>query len=83
MDFIDYFFWFVAFFAVAYGVLLLVLPKKALIPTIKKQLNKKGNNDPSDEEVAKKLKTFRLMGLVCIVASAVLFYIQFTGGIFV
>jgi len=82
MGFLDYFFWFVAIFAAVYGIFLLVAPKKTLIAAVKKQLAKKGNNDPTDEEVAKKLKMFRICGVVCIVASGILFALLLTGGIF-
>jgi len=81
MDFLDYILWFVAIFAAIYGVLLLVLPRKTLIPTIKKQLEKKGNSDPTSTDVDKKLKSFRAMGLVCLIASAAVIYINLTGGI--
>jgi len=82
MEFIDYFFWFVAVFAALYGIFLLVAKKKTLLPGIKKQLAKKGNSDPTDEDLAKKLKIFRICGVVCILASGVLFALLFTGGIF-
>jgi len=82
MDMIDYLLWFVAIFAVVYGALLLVLPRKTLIPIIKKQLQNKGNSNPASEDVDKKLRMFRVMGIVCLVAGAVLFYINLTGGIF-
>ena len=82
MGFIDYFLWFFAIFAAIYGVLLLVLPKNKLVPVIKKQLQNKGNSAPTDEDVNKRLKMFRIMGIICIVASAVLIYINLTGGIF-
>ena len=70
MDILDYLLWFVAIFAVAYGVLLLILPRKTLTPTIKKQLQSKGNSNPSSEDIGKKLRFFRLMGLVCLAAGA-------------
>ena len=82
MEFLDYFFWFVAIFAAVYGIFLLAAPKKTLISAIKKQLAKKGNNEPTDEDVAKKLKLFRICGVVCILASGVLFALLLTGGIF-
>jgi len=82
MEFLDTFFWFFAIFALVYGALLLILPRTMLIPTIKKQLVKKGNSAPSEEEVDKKLKQFRIYGVVCIVAAGVLFALLLTGGIF-
>ena len=80
---LDFLFWFIAIFAAIYGVWLLVAPKNALMPVFKKQLEKKGVANPTDEDLAKKLKQFRIYGIVCLVASAVLFYIQLTGGVFV
>ncbi|MCL2367928.1 MAG: hypothetical protein FWC72_02935 [Oscillospiraceae bacterium] len=82
MDFLDYFLWFFAIFAVIYGILLLVVPKNTYVPIIKKQLVKKGNSNPTEEDVDKKLRSFRMYGIVCIVASGLLFYILLTGGIF-
>ena len=82
MEFLDYFFWFFAIFAVIYGFLLIVLPKNLLLPTIKKQLLKKGISEPTEEDLSKKLKLFRLMGVVCIVSAGVLFGLLLTGGIF-
>ena len=82
MDILDYLLWFIAIFAVVYGALLLILPRNTLTPTIKKQLQSKGNNSPTSEDIDKKLRFFRLMGLVCLLAGAVLFYINLTGGIF-
>jgi len=82
MDMIDYLLWFVAIFAVVYGALLLVLPRKTLTPIIKKQLQNKGNSSPTSEDVDKKLRMFRVMGIACLVAGAALFYINLTGGIF-
>jgi len=82
MDFFDYFFWFFAFFAVVYGILLLVVPKKTYAPIIRKQLVKKGNSNPTEEDIAKRLRSFRIYGIVCIVASGLLFYIMLTGGVF-
>jgi len=82
MDFLDMFFWIFAVFAVVYGILLLVLPKKTLIPVIEKQLEKKGGaSEVTAENVEKKVKMFRICGVICIVASGVLFWIQATGGI--
>lgn len=78
----DFILWLVAIFALIYGVLLLALPGKKLTPIIIKQLNNKGNSDPTSEDVDKKLKLFRIMGFVCIVAGAALSYINLTGGIF-
>ena len=83
MDFLDYFFWFFAVFAVVYGLFLLLAPKSTLRPGIKKQLLKKSDVEPTEEELDKKLKQFRLWGIACIVSGGLLFYIQFTGGIFV
>jgi len=78
---IDFLLWFIAIFALVYGIFLLVCPKDKLIVGIKKQLANKGNNNPTEEELNKKLKLFRIMGIVCIVASGLLTYIQLTGGI--
>ena len=82
MDFLNYFFWGFAFFAILYGALLLVLPKDKLTPQIKKQLAKKGNNNPTDEELSGALKKFKMYGIVCLVAGGVLLVLQFTGGVF-
>jgi len=81
MGFLDVFLWVFAVFAIAYGIGLLVLPEDKLMPTIKKQLLKKGNSNPSEEELKQKLKTFRILGGVCIGAGLVLVLIQATGGI--
>lgn len=82
MDFLDYIFWGIAIFSVFYGLFLLVLPKHSLIVGIKNQLAKKGNAEPTDAEMDKKLKMFRVCGIVCLVASALSFYLLSTGGIF-
>jgi len=82
MDFLDYFFWGFAVFAVIYGLLLLIVPKRTYVPVIEKQLSKKGNSNPTSEDVDKKLKQFRIYGIVCIAASGLLFYLLLTGGIF-
>ena len=73
--------WFIAIFAAIYGGGLLVMPKSKLMPTIKKQLASKGNNEPSEEELDKKLKFFRMMGIVCLIGCAAMLGIIFTGGI--
>jgi len=78
----DFLIWFIAIFAAVYGIFLLVLPKDKLIVGLKKQLEAKGNSNPTDEELSKKLKQFRIWGIVGIIASGVLIYIQLTGGIF-
>jgi len=82
MEFLDYFFWGFAVFALIYGIGLLIGPQSAFIPTIKKQLVKKGHIVPSDEDVDKRLKQFRIWGVVCIAASGVLVALLLTGGIF-
>ena len=81
MDFLNSFLWGFATFAVLYGLFLLFMPKNLLLPGIKKQLEKKGNPNPSDEDLEKRFKLFRTLGIVCILAGAVLFIIMFTGGI--
>jgi len=82
MEYLDYFLWFFAAFAVLYGILLLAIPKRRLLPVLHKQLLKKKNSEPSSEDVTKKLKQFRIYGVVCIVAGGVLFTLLLTGGIF-
>ena len=82
MEILDYFFWFVAIFAAIYGALLLVIPKKTYVPIIEKQLIKKGNSNPTDEDIDKKMRIFRICGVICLVASGLLFYILLTGGVF-
>lgn len=81
MDFLDYFLWFFAAFAVVYGLFLLLARKKSLLNGIRQQFERKGNSSPTEEEIDKKLKLFRILGIVCIISGGVLFFIQFTGGI--
>jgi len=78
----DFIFWFVAVFALLYGILLLALPKARLAPVLEKQLIQKGNSNPTEEDIAKKLKQFRIYGVVCLAASGVLTALLLTGGIF-
>ena len=82
MEFLDYFFWAFAIFALIYGLLLLVIPRRLYVPIIKKQLSEKGNKDPSSEDLNKRLKQFRIYGIVCILAGGVLFALLLSGGIF-
>lgn len=81
MEFLDYFLWGFAVFAVLYGVFVLLAPRSILLPAMKKQLAKKGISSPTEEDLSKQQKVFRMLGGVCIVSGAVLFFIQFTGGI--
>jgi len=82
MEFLDNFLWFFGIFAVIYGILLIVIPKNIYAPIIEKQLIKKGNGNPTDEDIDKRLKLFRRLGVVCIAAGGVLFYLLLTGGVF-
>jgi len=82
MQILDILLWLVAIFSVLQGVFLLASPKKALTPTIKKQLLKKGNENPTDQEMDEKVKQFRLWGLLSLVAGALLLYLLLTGGVF-
>jgi len=77
----DLLLWIIAIFALGWGVMLLVLPKDKLMPALRGQLQKKGNSNPTEEDLEKKFKSFKLMGFVCIGAGIVLVIIMLTGGI--
>jgi len=82
MDIFDYFLWAFAVFTALYGISLLAMPKKMLLPEIRKQFAAKGNAEPSNEEIDAKFKQLRRYGVVCIVLSVGLLGFLLRGGIF-
>ena len=82
MEMFDYFFWAFAVFMALYGISILAMPKRSLIPGIKNQLAKKGNQNPTDEEIEAKFKQLRVYGIVCVLLSVIFLAFLLRGGLF-
>ena len=80
-EFLSYVLMVVAAFAIYQGIYLLSASPQKLLPTIKKQLLKKENSEPTEEELDKKVKQYRMWGVVSLAAGGILIALILTGGI--